>query len=289
MNQTIESRPLSDIRDTFANFRIINPRADAAMVHSLELYGQISPVVCGRIENGLELLDGFKRLRASRHLKLPTIQTVLFETTLRACKAGIIQLNRVGRTITDIEEAMVLQSIYREDGLSMVEIATLVGRDKSWVSRRISLIERLDDDVRKNIELGLLCVSIGRELAKLPRGNQRETLSAVLKNRLGKREVEKLVCVLLSSPKWNWEKILSNAWNVISEAESTAAMTLSGFSRQLSELKRLQEVISSGASALLSRDDRPGASLLVTAIQSTRELEKNLERLLAGRNLEENQ
>jgi len=68
---------------------------------------------------------------------------------------------------------MILQSLHRDDGLSQIEIATLLGRDKSWVSRRISLIERLADEVRRHLELGLISASVGRELARLPRGNQR--------------------------------------------------------------------------------------------------------------------
>lgn len=289
MNNLIQETVVTEIGETYSTLRIIHPKAEAAIEKSLEMFGQIAPVVCVKTGSGIELVDGFKRLRASRRLKWPTIKALFLETTLRAGKAGMIRLNRISQSITDLEEAMILHSLYREDGLSQVEIAVILGRDKSLVSRRISLIERLDDDVRKNIELGLICVSIGRELAKLPRGNQREALSAVLKNRLGKREVEKLVRVLLSSPKWNWEKILSNAWNVVSEGESTVAMTMRGFSRHLSELKRLQEVISNGASAWFTRDERPEASLLVSTLQTTRELEKNLERLLAARNLEENQ
>ena len=43
---------------------------------------------------------------------------------------------------------------------------------KAWVSRRISLIERLCEEVIEHIRLGLCSASIGRELARLPRGNQ---------------------------------------------------------------------------------------------------------------------
>ena len=39
-------------------------------------------------------------------------------------------LNR-GRSISESEEAMVLSSLYREDGLTQTEIALLLGRHKS--------------------------------------------------------------------------------------------------------------------------------------------------------------
>ena len=125
MMEMYENRALTDLRETFAALRIVNPRAQAAMTNSLKLYGQVSPVVCVQTTDGLELIDGFKRLRAGRHLEWQTMKIVLFETTRRACKAGIIRLNRSAHSITDLEEALVLQSLHREDGLSMTEIAPL--------------------------------------------------------------------------------------------------------------------------------------------------------------------
>jgi len=61
----------------------------------------------------------------------------------RGCKAAILQLNRVGRNISSMEEALVVHSLCHDDGLSQVEIAGLLGRHKSWVSRRVALIARL--------------------------------------------------------------------------------------------------------------------------------------------------
>ena len=43
------------------------------------------------------------------------------------------------------EEALVVHSLSHEDGLSQGEIAVLLGRHKSWVCRRLSLVERLSD------------------------------------------------------------------------------------------------------------------------------------------------
>ena len=45
-----------------------------------------------------------------------------------------------------MEEALVVHSLFHEDTLSQIEIATLLGRHKSWVCRRIALIDRLCDE-----------------------------------------------------------------------------------------------------------------------------------------------
>src|SRR5271169_2571006 len=142
----IEEISVTDIGERYGVLRIVSPRADAAMMKSIQKYGQMSPVVCVRSADGYELIDGFKRLRACRRLKKSSLRAKTIEVSARACKAAIIQLNRSGRAITDMEEAMVLQSLHREDGLLQMEIAALLGRHKSWVSRRISLIERISED-----------------------------------------------------------------------------------------------------------------------------------------------
>ena len=124
-------------------------------------------------EGRYELIDGFKRLRACRRLNKESLRAKMIEVNGRGCKAAIIQLNQSGRSINEIEEALVLQSLHREDGLTQIEIAALLGRDKSWVSRRIALIEKLSEEVQEDIRLGLISMITGRELSKLPRGNQR--------------------------------------------------------------------------------------------------------------------
>ena len=104
---------------------------------------------------------------------------------------------------------MIATSLYRDDGLTQVEIAPLLGRDKSWVSRRIALIERLSDEVLEHLRLGLISPTHGRELSRLPRGNQPAALSWVIAHRLCSRETAKLVSLLIERPRWDHELILT--------------------------------------------------------------------------------
>jgi ParB/RepB/Spo0J family partition protein len=221
--EAIEEIAVTTIGEKYGVFRIVSPLADAAMMKSLQRYGQISPVVCVKVpgqDRGYELIDGFKRLRASRRLNKPVLKSRTVEFSERASKAAIIQLNRSGRSITEMEEALVLQSLHREDGLPQTEIAILVGRHKSWVSRRLSLIERLSEEVQENIRLGLISVVTGRELAKLPRGNQKAAADAVLKHRFSTREAAKLITHLLSRPRWEHEALLASPWEIIEPKQS---------------------------------------------------------------------
>lgn len=207
---------INQFEERYARLRIVNPKTDKAMVHSLEKYGQLTPVVVTR--NGPEkyvLLDGFKRLRGGRALSFSHLRSRILELNDRSSKAVIMQLNWVGKSISSMEEALVVHSLCHEDKLTQVEIATLLGRHKSWVCRRVALIERLCDEAQNSIRLGLIPVSMGRDLARLPRGNQESLLETINKHHLNCRETRKIVGALLTRPKHDHASILCRPWELL--------------------------------------------------------------------------
>jgi ParB/RepB/Spo0J family partition protein len=268
----IEEIEVSVIGQGYGAYRIVNPRADAAMVKSMRKYGQISPVVCVKGKEGTELIDGFKRLRACRSLNQTTLRAKTIKVSGRVCKAAIIQLNQWSRSINEMEEALVLQSLYREDGLTQIEIAALLGRDKSWVSRRISLIERLSEEVQEDLRLGLISVITGRELSKLPRGNQKEAADAILKRRYTTRETAKLVGYLLSRPVWEYSAILASPWEVVEQREPKPR----GLGAKLLSLCEICQIVLEGVKKC-SPEKRRGLSMFIDrAIGSAEEVVKTL-------------
>lgn len=238
----IEELVVSEIGEKYGAFRIVNPRADGAMIKSIRKYGQISPVVCVKGKDGYEMIDGFKRLRACRSLNQMTLKAKTIQVSGRVCKAAMLQLNWSGKSINEMEEALVLQSLHREDGLTQVEIAALLGRDKSWVSRRISLIERLSEEVQEDIRLGLISVMTGRDLAKLPRGNQKEAAEAILKRHYTTREAAKLIGYLLSRPRWEHSAILASPWEVVEPRQPRPR----GFEAQLISFQAVCQTVLEG-------------------------------------------
>ncbi len=216
-----ESEPLaiSAIGERFQGLRIVDPSAERTILNSMRQYGQLTPVVVCRTEPGRdELLDGFKRLRAARSLSLQELTVSRLEMGPRGCKAAILQLNRVGRNISSMEEALVVHSLCHDDGLSQVEIAGLLGRHKSWVSRRVALIARLSDEAQERIRLGLLPASLGAELARLQRCNQLQVLESIKTHHLTWRETRKVVTALLSSLPSYWPPLLHDPRTVLSKA-----------------------------------------------------------------------
>ena len=128
------------------------------MATSFQRYGQLTPVVVCLREETHEILDGFKRLAAARALGLNTLHSVrLLDADERATEAAIHGLNQTGRRPQEWEEAWIVHALVRgEDGMTQVEVAELLGRHKSWVCRRLALVEKLAGEAREDLRLGLL-------------------------------------------------------------------------------------------------------------------------------------
>lgn len=192
--------PLETIDVRYARYRLSVLEAEEAMARSLRRYGQMSPVVVCLREEVPVLVDGFKRLAAARGLKgFGSLSARRIEVDERDAKAAIYGLNRAGRHLGELEEAWLVQALVREDGLSQVEVATLLGRHKSWVCRRLAMLEKLCDAAKEDLRLGLLSPTMARQLTRLPAGNQEEALAAAQRHTLLAAELRGVVDLLLAS------------------------------------------------------------------------------------------
>jgi ParB-like chromosome segregation protein Spo0J len=183
----------------YRRYRLPDPDAEAAMAVSLGRYGQQTPVVICLREETYEVLDGFKRLAAARSLGLKTVATRLLEADERLAKAAILGLNQTGRRAQDWEEAWIVHALVREDGLTQDEVAELLSRHKSWVCRRLALVEKLAEPARADLSLGLLSVTAARSLVRLPAGNQTDVLAARHRENLTAAEVDGVVDLFLAA------------------------------------------------------------------------------------------
>lgn len=190
---SVEVVELEQLDERYAALRLARPRQEQAITDSMARLGQIAPLVGCRRGEVLAVVDGFKRLRAARHLALPTLLVRVLPLSEQAAVASIYSLNRHGAGLLDLEEAFVVRTLVREQGLAQNEVAELLDRHPSWVSRRLALVERLDDKVQDDVRVGLLSCSAAREIVRLPRGNQTEVAAAVRCAGLSSRDATRLV------------------------------------------------------------------------------------------------
>lgn len=191
---------LESLDERLQRYRLVQPKLEKQMTQSLKDYGQVSPVIVCQLQGQTVLVDGFKRLHAARFLKGFTHLTArTLEFDEQAAKAALFNLNRIVGRPVELEEAWIIYALVREDGLQQVEVAAMLGRHKSWVNRRLALIERLCDEARESLRLGLITPTQARHLTRLPRGNQNAVMATATNASLTSRELSDVVDLLTAS------------------------------------------------------------------------------------------
>ena len=139
------------------------------------------------------LIDGYRRLAALRHLGKDLIWVDVWDREVD--EALLLCLSRgPERCWQAIEEAALMFELSRRHSLR--EIATSLGRDVSWVSRRLSLFEALPDDLLQAVRQGKISLwAASRILVPLARANTthaRVLLTHLEQQPLSTRELKRL-------------------------------------------------------------------------------------------------
>jgi ParB-like chromosome segregation protein Spo0J len=190
--ETAKPCPIGTIGTALGRARCRQPARIERMKQSLAAYGQLTPLVAVPRPEGVELVDGFKRLAAATAMGWATIVVAVTPLDETGQWATMLLLNRGPSSMTTLEEGLVLRELAKM-GLTQAEIAALCSRHKSWVSRRIGLVERLHPELVESMKLGMLHPGSARRLLSLPPGNQLEMAAVVQSAILGPRDTELLV------------------------------------------------------------------------------------------------
>jgi ParB-like chromosome segregation protein Spo0J len=196
--------------------RLCTPEADERMQLSLSRLGQLTPVLAWRTAAGatLEVFDGVKRVRAAQALSWSRVRVEVHALDAAGAKVRLLLCNEASG-LSDLEVAWVVRSLYREDKLEQPQIAQLLGHDKSWVSRKLTLAEGLSDELTANVRLGLLPATAAVELARLQRCNQDAAARTVIRRGMTTRQTARLVESLLATPQEQWPTVLEQPGGVV--------------------------------------------------------------------------
>lgn len=246
--------------ERYRALRLVRPRSVLTMRESLERCGQLTATIAVRCEDEkLALLDGFKRLDAVRHLGRKVLRTRVVEMSEQAAVAAIYHFNQSGRGLNDLEQALVVRRLYRDHGLTQLEIGELLGRHKSWVSRRLQLIERLSEDVQNDLRVGLTSITVAREVSRLPRGNQGEVAASIAEHGLTTRQAARFVELFEQTSQRSQQRaILETPHQALDADASTRPSTITPdprLSRTANRLRRQLLTLSAQESRLMAMLD----------------------------------
>lgn len=213
---SIEVAP-SELGTSLCALRLCAPQAQRQMQMSLSKQGQLTPVQVFRTSASgeLEIFDGIKRWRAAQHLSWSKLRVEVHGLDAAGAKVRLVLCNAASG-LSDLEQAWVVRSLYREDKVDQPHIARLLGHDKSWVCRKLTLAEGLSDELTASVRLGLVTATAAVELARLQRCNQDEAAKVVARRGLTTRQTGALVQMLLAAPQLEWPKLIEQAFKPLS-------------------------------------------------------------------------
>ena len=216
-----EVRPIAiaALGEHYRRYRWSDPAAEEAMARSLRRWGQLTPIIVCLREGQFEVLDGFKRRAVARSLPgWATLSARVVEADERTAKAAILGLNDRAAPLRELEEAWIVHALVREDGLSQVEVAALLSRHKSWVCRRLALVEKLAAGVQEEVRLGLVSAALARQLVALPACNQEALLAAMRRQGLTTPEGCAVAALLVGASPEQEQWLLSQPREALRQA-----------------------------------------------------------------------
>jgi len=198
----------------FAALRLHDRARLGRLKASIERQGQLVPVVAVA-EAGQEghwvLIDGYRRREALQSLGEDRIWVDAWERSvdeaLLACLA-----RAPDRPWEAIEEAALIEELARRHTLRA--IAEQLGRDVSWVSRRLSLIKALPEDLLAQVRQGRISRwAASRILVPLARANAehaRTLLEQLEQEPLSSRELKRLYERYEQAPRAQRQRLVEN-------------------------------------------------------------------------------
>lgn len=204
--------------------RDFDPEALATLAHSISTQGLIQPILVRPIKNTnrYQIIAGERRWRAAQKAGLDKIPVVVKEVNDQdaMCIALIENIQR--QDLNAIEEALALQRLLREFGMTHQSIADQVGRSRPTVSNLLRLLE-LNAEVKTMLSQNQIEMGHARTLLALNSFDQLKIAQKIVAEKLSVRQTEMLIKKLKkgTTKKRKQDDNIAHLENQLSEQLST--------------------------------------------------------------------
>jgi KorB domain len=137
----------------YEGFRLKQPALEERLLASIAQRGIEEPLEGVEVGQAQVLLNGFKRYRCARKLRLATVPY----SSLGQDEAGaIVSLLKLSnhRTLSILEQAVFIAELKNVLRMNVAEIALELCRSKSWVTMRLGLLSEMSAKVRQQLFTG---------------------------------------------------------------------------------------------------------------------------------------
>lgn len=156
----------------YSHIRIQQPRRIRRLADSIACNSQLIPLnVVSGTEEKFILIDGYQRFAALQLLERDTAFVSVLEISEKEALLQVL-VKRGERPWEAIEEAGIIQELKRRFNCSLSEMGKMVGRDKSYIKRRLDLLESLPEGILRLVLSGALSTwAASRVMVPLARAN----------------------------------------------------------------------------------------------------------------------
>jgi len=193
---------------------------------SIRMNGILQPITVREIEKGYELVSGERRLRASRLAGMLMVPCIVIDAN--AMKSAIFSLieNLQRQNLGYFEEALAIERLMSEYGLSQEEAAKRLGKAPSTVSNKLRLLT-LPTEVQKILLESNLSERHARALLKLDESDIMPCLKRIIEKKMSVTQAEAYIESIIeqkNKPKRTTRRMFSDVkifLNTINNAVET--------------------------------------------------------------------
>jgi ParB family chromosome partitioning protein len=180
---------------------LMNQEALKELAASIRAQGLMQPILVREIaEDQYEIIAGERRWRAAQLAGLDEIPALVREIADESALAMALIENIQRENLNPLEEAIGIQRLVDEFGLTQDAAAQALGKSRSAVANLLRLLN-LDEGVRELLLAGQIDMGHARALLPLAIAQQLEAARHVVLKGLSVREVEALVKKLQAEPQ----------------------------------------------------------------------------------------
>ncbi len=172
--------------------RDIDPVSLEDLASSIRSQGIIQPLIVRPVGDKYEIIAGERRWRAAQLAGLTEVPVIIRHIPDEAAIAIALIENIQRENLNPIEEAIALQRLIDEFGMTHQQAADAVGKNRTTISNLLRLLA-LPEEVKVMLERGQLEMGHARTLITLPEAVQLEAASLIISRELSVRETENLV------------------------------------------------------------------------------------------------
>jgi ParB family chromosome partitioning protein len=232
---------LHQLEMRYESLRKRHPVQERQLLASLAEIGQQLPIVVIGEAARFVVIDGYKRVRALRRLSRDTVRGTRWETS----EVEALLLERRMRQASEdaLDQAWLIATLQERFGLSLDELARGFEHSKSWVSRRLGLIQVLPVTIQEQVRTGVLSAHAAMKyllpLARPPAAAATELARAIASCKPTTRQVGALCTGWRTGTERTRELILSSPHIYLQAQVAQRAPESSATQRWLNDLSAL--------------------------------------------------